>query len=95
MDISTDIPMYLFWLFNMVCNIYFKGIGMTPDSTNKIWVTQEEHLKAVADKELNEILETLVNLCGGNLWWSYQTQEKNPAIADAKSQLLEIHGSNY
>ena len=42
------------------------------------------------DKELDEILDILIDLCGGNIWWSYQSEEKNPAIGEAKAKIQAL-----
>ncbi len=54
------------------------------------------------EEEIDKILEKLIDLCGGNIWWSYQTHEKNPAISEAiqaihahyKAKLLSLIGED-
>lgn len=42
------------------------------------------------NKSLDVILERLIDLCHGNIWWSYQTKEKNPAIAEATQAIKNL-----
>lgn len=79
------------------CNGAYKDCQAVGE-VSKDKVTSESGASQGASSSISKILEDLITLCGGSIWWDYKAKEKDPCISAAQQEIealmLDIIGED-